>query len=524
MRTYNSSVDGVVIQYLEYVPAGYVPTRPYPVLAYLHGGGGTMNSIPSDILASADVYQYIVVSINGRSLYPSGTRPSALYFNSPITGPGEQDVLDMLADVKRLRLIDDARVYLAGFSKGGWGTWGIALRNPGIFAAIAPASAPTDGHYVPELHDFNTALGGAPSSTDPVVISRWRMIGARWLIDNAMNTPVHAFHGDLDKAANNVPTSSSGQPQYAHAHHVIDLPGWVDEWGQAVTLLELAQQYPGYYIGEGTWVPTAGHSADAAIEPPSIMFEFFNQHTLDPSPLQIAFKTYEDEHTRAYWGQIEIANPWSTEFGAFRASRDALGNSLSVELSRVAKATFDLPRAELTVAPGNTFTLLLATTAPLTTTIVLNDDLTNVANATVLRDGTPVTAGLVNLTDTTISIGPLTVDAPTVLTIWTTSPTTDAEPPAAPARFRLRLAGPNPAPDGPGSAVAFDVPAASLVRVEVFDVRGRRLGTLYDGVAQPGTYVLGVPGAIARGARGGVCFVRMKAGDFEAVQRIVLVP
>ena len=151
------------------------------------------------------------------------------------------------------------------------------------------------------------------------------------------------------------------------------------------------------------------------------MFEFFNQHTLDPNPLQIALTTYEDEHTSAYWGRIEIASPWSGGFGSFRASRDPLGNSLSVELSSVAIATFDLPPAELTVAPGNTLTLSLATTAPLTTTIVLNDDLTNVANATVLRDGTPVPGAFVGLTDTAISIGPLTVDAPTVLTISTTS-------------------------------------------------------------------------------------------------------
>jgi len=427
VRTYYSSVDGVAIKYREYVPAGYDPTLPYPLIAYLHGGGGTMYAVPSDILATADVYQYIVVSIDGRPLSfpPQGfcqgqsPCPSPFYFNSPITGPGEQDVLDMLADVKSFSLIDDARVYLAGFSMGGWGTWGIGMRNPGVFAAIAPAGAPTDGYYMAQ-QDFVTALGGSPSSADPVVVSRWRMIGARWLIDNAMNTPVHAFHGDLDTSVNNVPTLPSGQPKYAHAHHVIDLPGWVDPRGQAVTLLELAQQYPGYYIGEGTWVPTAGHNADAVIEPPSVMFDFFNQHTLDPSPLQVAFTTYEDEHTEAFWGQIEIANPWSAESGAFRASRDVLGNSLSVELTRVAIATFDLPRAELTVAPGNTFTCSLSTGAPLTTTIVLNDDLANVGSATVLRDGTPVSGGLVHLTGTDISIGPLTVNAPTVLTIWTT--------------------------------------------------------------------------------------------------------
>ena len=110
MRTYNSSVDGVAIQYREYVPAGYDPTLRYPLLAYLHGGGGAMNAVPSDILASADVYKYIVVSIYGRPLnftpqsFCQGQIPcpSPFYFNSPISGPGEQDVLDMLIDPDNL--------------------------------------------------------------------------------------------------------------------------------------------------------------------------------------------------------------------------------------------------------------------------------------------------------------------------------------------------------------------------------------------------------------------------------------
>ena len=68
VRTFLSSVDSVPIQYREYVPAGYVPTLLYPLLVYLHGGGGTMTAIPNDILASADAYQYIVVTIHGRPL------------------------------------------------------------------------------------------------------------------------------------------------------------------------------------------------------------------------------------------------------------------------------------------------------------------------------------------------------------------------------------------------------------------------------------------------------------------------
>jgi carbon-monoxide dehydrogenase large subunit len=55
-------------------------------------------------------------------------------------GAAEQDVLDVLAEVKRDYKIDAKRVYLMGHSMGAYGAWSIAMNHPGLFAALGPIS------------------------------------------------------------------------------------------------------------------------------------------------------------------------------------------------------------------------------------------------------------------------------------------------------------------------------------------------------------------------------------------------
>jgi hypothetical protein len=61
-------------------------------------------------------------------------------------GPGERDVLDVIADVATLHPVDQERVYLMGHSMGGYGTWHLAAGHPDLFAGIVPmATWPPEG-------------------------------------------------------------------------------------------------------------------------------------------------------------------------------------------------------------------------------------------------------------------------------------------------------------------------------------------------------------------------------------------
>ena len=102
-------------------------------------------------------------------------------------GLGEQDVLRVLADVRRAYKIDPERVSLTGLSMGGGGTWTIGLRHPELFAALAPVCGVTDVRkwIAPaERGDYDEA---ALEALSPPAFA-----------ENAAGLRVFIFHGDAD--------------------------------------------------------------------------------------------------------------------------------------------------------------------------------------------------------------------------------------------------------------------------------------------------------------------------------------
>jgi pimeloyl-ACP methyl ester carboxylesterase len=268
---------------------------------------------------------------------------ASYYENSLDLGPGEQDILDALWHATSLHLIDPDRLYLAGFSMGGYGTWHIGLRNPDLFAAIAPGAGWTDGieHWEKTEHmvsppNLATALGGAPG-TSPEVDARYLGASGRFLLTNAMNLPIHVFHGDEDTQ---IPNNLAYWP-YMHSRHVSDTPGYIDERGPIVTLEELAAAFPGYYYFETTFTPGVGHNRPAAMHPETV-FAFFDEHVRDRNPMVLAYRTYDDVHDRNHWLRLFIAAPNTTASGLARVSRNPRGNSFDVELEGESTVALDL--------------------------------------------------------------------------------------------------------------------------------------------------------------------------------------
>lgn len=92
----------------------------------------------------------------------------------------------------------------------------------------------------------------------------------------------------------------------------------------------------------------------------------------------------------------------------------------------------------------------------------------------------------------------------------------------APLAFALYPSSPNPF--GPEVALRFDVPRSSRVSLEIYDVNGRRLRTLLDGILSPGTKALAWDGTDAdgRSVGSGVYFYRMRADGFLATRKMTL--
>lgn len=131
--TLNSKTDKGV--YTIFVPKGYDPMRPWPLVVGLHGGGrdgkdgkdvvGTGRGAMNFYAGGGAKYGYIVVC-------PSAVRaPWANRMNDTL-------VRSVLDEVCILFNVDLNRVYLTGHSMGGYGAWHFGPRYAHLWAAIAP--------------------------------------------------------------------------------------------------------------------------------------------------------------------------------------------------------------------------------------------------------------------------------------------------------------------------------------------------------------------------------------------------
>jgi predicted esterase len=181
---YRSDFDGTLQPFRVFVPQGLDPARPSPMVVALHGAGGDENIymerylVPLTYLedvdaALAEVRHDLEASGGG----PPPVRPGYEALNlftwlsqergsilvtprgrgpmSGYRGPGESDVLDVINLMVRLYAVRKDQIFLTGHSMGGGGTWWIGLRNPGLFAALAPVAG--GGHVIAELEPQLTA-------------------------------------------------------------------------------------------------------------------------------------------------------------------------------------------------------------------------------------------------------------------------------------------------------------------------------------------------------------------------------
>lgn len=155
---------GKSYDYIFHVPPGFQQAGyRYPLLIYLHGAGERNRSIHrlsradlvsyADHVARSSDFPFLVVCPKTDRPFWEPDRVIAL--------------LDELLSNEQLRWkIDPNRVYLTGYSMGGFGTFSVASEYPDRFAAIVPVAG-----------------GGDPLKAD-----------------HFARLPVWSFHGELDEA------------------------------------------------------------------------------------------------------------------------------------------------------------------------------------------------------------------------------------------------------------------------------------------------------------------------------------
>ncbi len=140
-RAYTSSIDGSAQPYLVYVPKSYDPEKGrggngYPLVVYLHG-----------YVPSYDKHKWVDEMPGLNAAVEAAGALLAVPFgrgNTDFVSVGEEDVLDVVACMKRLYAVDHSRIYLYGYSMGGTGAYTLAGHHPGRFAAAVVIAGRTD--------------------------------------------------------------------------------------------------------------------------------------------------------------------------------------------------------------------------------------------------------------------------------------------------------------------------------------------------------------------------------------------
>jgi predicted peptidase len=179
--------------YRVFVPKNRNPKKKLPVMLFLHGNGvnGTDNErqvqgIDQIVYKNPNLFNFIIV-------FPQA-RPNTIWIGDQTTQALkalDQTVEEFNGDAKRL--------YLSGFSMGGYGTWTTAAVHQNKFAALVPvAGGIVPPFQIPALlkNTFPPEIVAILDSPNPY----------NALAKRIENTPVWLSHGSNDEA---VPVTES---------------------------------------------------------------------------------------------------------------------------------------------------------------------------------------------------------------------------------------------------------------------------------------------------------------------------
>jgi len=149
--SYQFEEAGMAMEYQLYVPTSYDAATPSPLIVLLHGLGSNPGGVIryQGMTDLAEERGYIVVApmgYNPRGWYGSRGTGRASERGPAADDPdnlgelSEMDVMNVLELTLEAYNVDRDRVYLAGHSMGGGGTWHIAIKYPDIWAGLGPVA------------------------------------------------------------------------------------------------------------------------------------------------------------------------------------------------------------------------------------------------------------------------------------------------------------------------------------------------------------------------------------------------
>lgn len=163
--------SGDTLRYRIFIPEVQSSRQRYPLVVFLHGGTGAGVDNVGQISGANRLGSHVWTRPANQARHPcyvlAPQLPKGWRWDTVGYSHGSlyaEALVELLAKLKSELAIDEDRLYITGQSLGGWGTWDLAAKCPGLFAAAVPVCG-----------------GGDPSS-----------------VSGLRSVPVWAFHGRLD--------------------------------------------------------------------------------------------------------------------------------------------------------------------------------------------------------------------------------------------------------------------------------------------------------------------------------------
>ena len=141
-------------EYLLHLPPGYTDFRnPRPLIVFLHGAGETNKGL--DALKRCDLWHFAKGHVEAKDfpfIVVSPITPTYGWQPQRVKNVVERIVQDYSVRYR----IDPDRIYLTGFSMGGFGTFETACTDSELFAAIVPVAGGGDPAKAERLKDVPT--------------------------------------------------------------------------------------------------------------------------------------------------------------------------------------------------------------------------------------------------------------------------------------------------------------------------------------------------------------------------------
>ena len=132
-----ASNAGIAIDYLFYLPREYrlTPGKQWPLVVFLHGIGERGQDL--EMVRRAGLAKRVELGTHFDFILASPQCPKDRKWEP-------ERVVQLIEHLGNTFSVDRDRVYLTGFSMGGYGTWATACQHPEHFAAIAPLAGGGD--------------------------------------------------------------------------------------------------------------------------------------------------------------------------------------------------------------------------------------------------------------------------------------------------------------------------------------------------------------------------------------------